>query len=655
MMDATETYRILVVDDTETNLDMLVDTLGDDYDVSVALDGAGALEAIETEHPDLILLDIMMPGMDGYEVCRVLKSKPATRDIPVIFVTAMGEVEDEVKGFELGAVDYITKPVSPPRLLARVKTYLRIRETQRQLEAQNASLIENARLREDVDGIMRHDLKTPLNSIVGLPPIIREEAELNTKHNQALKTIEASGYRMLNMINLSLDLLKMERGTYAFQPEAVDIMGVTRRICEELRSMAEANRNELRLELNGKPADTSAAFHVFGEELLCYSMLANLAKNAVEASPEGKSITIRIDSDVGSKVEQACIRVSNSGAVPAEIRDRFFEKHVTAGKSGGTGLGTYSARLIAETQLGRIGLESSREKGTEITVWLPLCAQPTESACRSDADSGSGQQRVPERSLPPLSILLVDDDPFNIQLFETFLNDPRFQTESAANGKIALERLASSNFDIVLMDMEMPVLNGIETIQRIRSREALEPDPQKHVKIVALSAHDDPAIVDRCLSAGFDDYLQKPVGKADILRVLHRFFTSEPEMAAAGEKSGEPGNQPESENQSRPSPAAEYTVIVDADLEDLVPGFLEKKQEELEELRGSLAEKNFERVRQLGHKLKGTFNMYGFESLSDACAAIESAAVQEEDGIISDQLDVIDDFMENMSIEYISS
>lgn len=654
-MEEAATYSILVVDDTETNLDLLVDTLSDDYDVSAALDGKSALEAVEIDPPDLILLDIMMPGIDGHEVCRRLKSNPATRDIPVIFVTAMGEVENEVKGFELGAVDYITKPVSPPRLLARVQTYLRIRETQRQLEAQNASLVENARLREDVDGIMRHDLKTPLNSIVGLPPLIREKAELSEEHIQALQTIEASGYRMLNMINLSLDLLKMERGTYAFQPGPVDIIGVTRRICEEIRSMAEAGRNELRIEASGSPADGAATFYIHGEELLCYSMLANLIKNALEASPEGKPITIRIEEDGDSPGKQGCIRVCNSGAVPREIRKRFFDKHVTAGKSGGTGLGTYSARLIAETQLGRIGLESSSESGTEVAVWLPLCEPLDEGASQPATGADTENRLVLETVLPPLSILLVDDDPFNIQLFETFLNDPLFQTESAANGKIALEKLDSGTYDIILMDMEMPVLNGIETIQRIRRREALEPDPQTHIKTVALSAHDDPAIVTRCLSAGFDDYLQKPVGKTDLLRMLQTFFTSEPKTGAAGENTGKPVSPPVTENQTRNTVATDYTVLVDEDLEDLVPGFLKKKQGELEELGSSLTDKDFERVRQLGHKLKGTFNMYGFEFLSDACAVIETAAVEQDSAAIIDQLDVITNFMENMSIEYTSS
>lgn len=116
--------RIMVVDDTEANIDILVETLADDYKVIVAMDGESALEDIQVNPPDLILLDVMMPDMDGYEVCRRLKADPYTRDIPIIFVTAKSEESDETKGLDMGAVDYITKPFSPPIVQARVKTHL---------------------------------------------------------------------------------------------------------------------------------------------------------------------------------------------------------------------------------------------------------------------------------------------------------------------------------------------------------------------------------------------------------------------------------------------------------------------------------------------------------------------------------------------------
>lgn len=339
---------VLVVDDTETNLDILVDALDEDYDVRAALDGPTALEVVDEEVPDLILLDIMMPGMDGYEVCRRLKSNPATHQIPVIFLTAKTALEDEIKGFKLGAVDYITKPISLPKVQARIKNHLLLQESLKRLEEQNAQLIEAARLREDVDQIMRHDLKSPLNCIIAFPRIIMENAQLDAEYVKSLRMVEESGYRMLNMINLSLDLMKMERGTYPYQPESVDLVELIQKITREHAAAAQTKGIDFQIRLNGRARQPGDRFFVSGESLLCYSLFSNLLKNAVEASPENQAIHISMQ----TAGQQEHVHIQNAGAVPEEIRNSFFEKYVTCGKSGGTGLGTYSARLIVETQGG---------------------------------------------------------------------------------------------------------------------------------------------------------------------------------------------------------------------------------------------------------------------------------------------------------------
>ncbi|MBF0428576.1 MAG: response regulator [Magnetococcales bacterium] len=148
-MSEDRVAKIFVVDDTETNIDILLDTLGETYDVSVALDGMTALEDIPDRQPDLILLDVMMPEMDGYEVCRRLKRDPATQSIPIIFVTAKQETEDETFGLELGAVDYIIKPFSPAVVTARVRTHLQLAQARRELAAANEVLEEKVRLRTE--------------------------------------------------------------------------------------------------------------------------------------------------------------------------------------------------------------------------------------------------------------------------------------------------------------------------------------------------------------------------------------------------------------------------------------------------------------------------------------------------------------------------
>lgn len=146
-MDDQEKPVILLVDDTETNIDVLLDILSDFYEVSVALDGESALEIALEDQPDIILLDVMMPGMDGYEVCRRLKRQKETAEIPIVFVTARNEVADEAKGFDLGAVDYITKPVSPAIVKARVKTHVQLKMAQKAIQNQNHVLEERVQQR----------------------------------------------------------------------------------------------------------------------------------------------------------------------------------------------------------------------------------------------------------------------------------------------------------------------------------------------------------------------------------------------------------------------------------------------------------------------------------------------------------------------------
>lgn len=364
-METLSQCTILLVDDTEENIDVLVEILGDYYELAVAMDGESALEIAKEDLPDLILLDIMMPDMDGYEVCKRLKEAPETADIPVVFVTAKSETSDEAQGFDLGAVDYITKPISPAVVKARVKTHLALEITRKTLAEQNKELIEAAQLQEAVDRISRHDLKNPLTTILSVPQLLMMDDNVDEQQKEMLGRVEQAGLTMLNMINLSLDLFKMERGTYQLTPVEVDLAGVIRWIYREHGETAASLEVPLKLMIEGAEASDDAVFSVPGEELLLYSMLGNLVKNGLEATPEGQELTISL-----SQGDPITIAMENSGEVLAEVRDSFFEKYATAGKNKGTGLGTYSAKLIAETHKGTIGFESGNGK-TTVTVSLP--------------------------------------------------------------------------------------------------------------------------------------------------------------------------------------------------------------------------------------------------------------------------------------------
>ncbi len=503
--------KILVVDDTDTNIDILVEILGDDYDVRVATDGFGALEAVSEEPPDLILLDIMMPDLDGYEVCKKLKSREDTKDIPVIFVTAMGEIENETKGLDIGAVDYITKPLSPPIVKARVHNHLQLKKAGDELKKQNEILNENIRLREDVDRIARHDLKTPLNAVITIPDLLLKEGNLNPEQSDMLKMLETSGYRMLDIINSSLDLYKMESGKYELTPVSVNIIPIIFQIQGETRDMQNARNLSLHVLSGGKEAGQEDSFVVSGEEMLCYSMLANLIKNAMEASPPGNKINILL-----KKQPDPVIQIHNQGVVPDEIQDRFFEKYVTAGKKGGTGLGTYSAKLITETLGGTISFQSSPEKGTIVTVKLKTIS---EVAKEKPTDS---PEKVKNAFLnKTITILIADDYKIMRTTIMGILRQMGFSRFfSAENGKKAAEIVRTEQVNLIISDVNMPEMSGIDLLRYVR-----EKSTQKEVPLILVTGESDKKTVQSALQLKVNDYIVKPFSSDVLMKKIEKVFT----------------------------------------------------------------------------------------------------------------------------------
>lgn len=352
---------ILVVDDISSNIDLLVGALKDDYQIRAARSGEAAIKICQnTPELDLILLDVMMPEMDGFSVCEQLKTNPTTERIPVIFLTSKNDTVDITHGFSLGAVDYISKPVKSEILKARVAAHIQIKRSRDELEEKIDTIMENARLREDIERLTRHDLKSPLGAIIGTTEVLLKNEKLGFGSKELIQEIRASSFDILTMINRSLDIYKMETGHYELTPEEFDIVETLKEAVDDARILG---RDEQIKVLFSPPEEP---LMIRGEKLLCFTILGNLLKNAVEASKEEESIMVAI-----SFTESAIITIHNNAPIPAEIQDSLFEKHVTFGKKGGTGLGTYSAKLLATIQQGDVTFESSEAFGTTFTVSLP--------------------------------------------------------------------------------------------------------------------------------------------------------------------------------------------------------------------------------------------------------------------------------------------
>jgi two-component system sensor histidine kinase/response regulator len=580
--------RVLIVDDQAANIDMLAEALGEPYELFAATTSERAVELAGTG-VDLILLDVVMPDQNGFELCRTLKTRARTRNIPVIFVTALGEVEDEARGFEVGGVDYITKPISPPTVRARVRTHLELRGAQERLEREALVLAENLRLKEHVERLSRHDLKTPLTSVISIPQILLETPGFSDDQVKMLRSVESAGYRILDMVNRSLDLFRMESGAYEFHPERVDFRELAERVAVDLAGLA--RERGVRIEIIGARGEEAMTL---AEELLSYSMLANIVKNAVEASPRDGVVRIEIEA------HESAIRtaVRNQGVVPRALRDSFFRKYASSGKKTGTGLGTYSARLMAETQRGRIEMSTSEENGTVVSVSL--------EAARSSAAGPAISMPTAEiraRVFPQVRVLIADDDEPTRFVLARFLGDAA-AIAFAEDGHEAVRKAGSFDPSVVLLDAEMPGLDGFATAAALRAMEGEGGGPRR--LLIGLSSHDDAVTRESFLRAGCDLVLVKPVARATILAAVSSLgpFKSQDESI-------------------EPSPSE--TVKVDADLLPMIPAFLESRREQALEMAGALAEGDVERARGLAHKLRGGLEMCGFAQAGALSRSIEEA------------------------------
>jgi PAS domain S-box-containing protein len=227
------------------------------------------------------------------------------------------------------------------------------------------------RLRDDVHRMMRHDLKSPLIGIIGLARLLLKGENLTEKQLEETRMIRELGERMLGFIDRTRDFFQMEEGSYQLNPQEVNLLSVLQRIEKTLKPLALSKKTNLVFSLFGRRTDLETEYVILGEETLLEMMFANLMKNGIEASPEGSTMSVSIDT-VGEPGKAIyLVDIHNMGVIPKDIRERFFEPYTTQGKKGGTGLGTHNALLVARTHKGDITFTTSEQEGTHVTVRLP--------------------------------------------------------------------------------------------------------------------------------------------------------------------------------------------------------------------------------------------------------------------------------------------
>lgn len=365
---------ILIIDDNPTNLGILFELLdARGFEILTATTGESGLKRAEHVQPDLILLDVMMPGIDGFETCRRLKAQEATRQIPVIFMTALNDTKHKVTGFDAGAVDYVTKPIQAKEVLARIHTHLTMHRLQNELQTRNQELtaaLERERelntLKSRFISLASHELRTPLSTIhVSADLLQRYGGRMpEEKRGHELSLIKATVKRMTGLLDEVLTAAKAGAGGFECHPERIDVRDCCQRIIDQFAGVS-AHTHTLVFSAQGDD------FRAMLDPRLLEQILSNLLSNAIKYSPDGGKILIVLE----RQPERLTLRVADEGIGISEADQQRlfapFHRGDNVGAIQGTGLGLSIVKQFVELQRGTIQVTSQPGQGTTVEIRFP--------------------------------------------------------------------------------------------------------------------------------------------------------------------------------------------------------------------------------------------------------------------------------------------
>jgi signal transduction histidine kinase len=362
---------ILVVDDVPANLKILgviLEHAG--YKVRPVTSGYAALMVAERVKPDLILLDIMMAGMNGFEVCRQLKENPNLKDVPVIFISALNETNDIVKALNAGGVDYITKPFQAEEVKARVATHLQLYRQKIELQEQSRKLQRLNAEKDKFFSIIAHDLRGPIGGLMSLSELMADETEEFTpeEKKEMMLALNRSSVSVFSLLENLLEWARMQQGLISFNPAPVKLLPI---IYESIIIVQEIIKSKGVEIIN----ESSATLEVYADKNMLQAILRNLVSNAIKFTPRGGKITVSANVTGNDFVE---ISVKDSGiGMSSDIQDNLFQLDVETNRRGtedepSSGLGLILVKEFVEKHGGKIRIESAVGQGSNFTFTIPL-------------------------------------------------------------------------------------------------------------------------------------------------------------------------------------------------------------------------------------------------------------------------------------------
>ena len=515
--------KILIVDDNVSNILVIEELLGDlDVELIRAKSGLEAIEKAKQQEFALILMDVQMPGMDGFETVEIIRQDEKTLLLPIIYITAIyNENYYRTKGFKTGAVDFIAKPIVLDLFIGKVTLFVNLykqrksleQEVQRRKQAEEEMKLARDQAREAAEAkqlflsTMSHEIRTPLNAIVNTAKLLKSE---NPREDQRedIEILEFSAENLLHLINDILDFSKIDSGKIEFEAIEFEIRKLMNGI--HLSFDYQATQKNIELEFSIAPEVPSV---ITGDSARLSQILINLVGNAIKFTEKGKVLVEASLPAIREKDVDIMLRVSDSGIGIMEDKvDLVFESFTQASSSttrkyGGTGLGLAITKKLVEMQGGSISVKSRPGEGSVFSVIMPFL--------RSEKDHLDEDMlmKASFQSLSGLRVLVVEDNLVNQRIVSKFLMKWDVNVDVAENGRIAVEKTIRNSYDLILMDLHMPEMNGYDATLEIRK---MENNPNRELPIIALTASAFIEDREKIYTYGMSGYIIKPFNPSEL-------------------------------------------------------------------------------------------------------------------------------------------